>query len=248
MVHASFDMTNVQALVQELLGLIDHATSKIKLVDELAAKVKEIQKGERGEAGQDGITPVKGIHYFDGADGRDGINGVDGETPQLGVHYWTPKHQQQIKQEVLAMVPIPKDGEDAVIDDAVIQNVVDTIKEQKLNIDHISGLRDTIDKLGREASKSGYIHGGGDTVAAGTGVAITTNSQGQRVISVVSSAPTPLTPTGAVNGVNASFVVASRPSSVISDGITYFENSGYTYAALTITLDVPPSQYIRYYA
>ncbi len=54
------------------------------------------------------------------------------------------------------------------------------------------------------------------------------------------------TPTGTVNGVNTVFTVASEPSAVVSDGITYFNGFGYTYAALTITMDIPPSQYIRY--
>lgn len=54
------------------------------------------------------------------------------------------------------------------------------------------------------------------------------------------------TPTGTVNGLNASFGVTARPTSVISDGIQYFEDAGYSYAALIITMDIPPSSYIRY--
>lgn len=59
------------------------------------------------------------------------------------------------------------------------------------------------------------------------------------------SGVTVTTPTGTVNGVNAIFTVTAQPKWVVSDGITYFNGAGYTYAALSITLDVPPSQYIR---
>jgi len=53
------------------------------------------------------------------------------------------------------------------------------------------------------------------------------------------------TPSGTVNSVNASFTVTAEPKWVVSDGITYFANNGYTYAALAITMDIAPSAYIR---
>jgi hypothetical protein len=54
------------------------------------------------------------------------------------------------------------------------------------------------------------------------------------------------TPTGVVNASNAVFGVIADPSSVISDGIVYFEGQGFTYSAPNITLTIPPSEYIRY--
>jgi len=54
-----------------------------------------------------------------------------------------------------------------------------------------------------------------------------------------------VTPTGTVNAVNVTFTVASQPLYVVSDGITYFEGSGYSYSGGVITMEVPPSQYIR---
>lgn len=52
-------------------------------------------------------------------------------------------------------------------------------------------------------------------------------------------------PTGTINGVNQVFTVTAKPLWVVSDGTTYFDANGYTYAALTITMDIPPSSYIR---
>lgn len=53
------------------------------------------------------------------------------------------------------------------------------------------------------------------------------------------------TPTGTVDGVNTVFTVSAQPAYVISDGVTYFSGAGYTYGALTITMNIAPSSYIR---
>lgn len=52
-------------------------------------------------------------------------------------------------------------------------------------------------------------------------------------------------PSGSVNGLNTIFTVTAEPKWVVSDGVVYFNSNGYTYGALTITMDIPPSQYIR---
>lgn len=53
------------------------------------------------------------------------------------------------------------------------------------------------------------------------------------------------TPAGTVDGSNTAFTVTAEPKWVVSDGITYFDGLGYTYAALNITMDIPPSYGIR---
>lgn len=53
------------------------------------------------------------------------------------------------------------------------------------------------------------------------------------------------TPTGTVNASNTAFAVSAEPLYMIADGTTYFDGAGYTYAALTVTFDVPPSQFVR---
>jgi hypothetical protein len=52
-------------------------------------------------------------------------------------------------------------------------------------------------------------------------------------------------PVGTVDGSNTVFTVSNTPKYIISDGITLFENNGYTLAALTITMTVPPQEFIR---
>ena len=53
------------------------------------------------------------------------------------------------------------------------------------------------------------------------------------------------TPTGTVNGSNTSFTVTAVPLFIVSDGIVYFENFGFSITGLAITMTIPPSQYIR---
>ena len=62
-----------------------------------------------------------------------------------------------------------------------------------------------------------------------------------------SGAGVPVTPTGNVNGSNRTFIVTEEPKYVVSDGITYFSGAGYSYSALSITMDIGPSSYIRYF-
>lgn len=53
------------------------------------------------------------------------------------------------------------------------------------------------------------------------------------------------TPTGTVNAVNTVFTVSAEPQWVVADGTTYFDGAGYTYGALTVTMDIPPSASIK---
>ncbi len=174
---------------------------------------------------------------------------------------------ESIFQRLLAKLPKPKDGKNAVIKDEHLRKVAAMVKtdtldydrlldliKEKLTVKDIPGLSGEIASYrnqlaGKQYGKDTWARGGGDTVSAGTNVTITALSDGTKRISASGGgASSPLTPTGTVNAVNTVFGVLSQPASVVSDGITYFEGFGYSYAALNITLDVPPSQFIRYYA
>lgn len=53
------------------------------------------------------------------------------------------------------------------------------------------------------------------------------------------------TPPEAPNAVITTFTVSAEPQWVVADGTTYFDGQGYTYAALQVTMDIPPSATIR---
>ena len=53
------------------------------------------------------------------------------------------------------------------------------------------------------------------------------------------------TPPEVPNGIITDFTASEIPQMVVSDGVSYFSGLGYTYLAGTVTMDIPPSQYIR---
>lgn len=100
---------------------------------------------------------------------------------------------------------------------------------QKLAISAIEGLVEALDEIGKRLKKQVQFYagvGGSTSTSTGTGVTVET-------------------PTGTVDAVNVTFTVSAQPQWVVADGTTYYENAGYTYAALTITMSIAPSQYIR---
>ncbi len=205
-----------------------------------ADRIQNLPPGEKGESiqGEPGVSP----------DVEQIVNTVLSKIP-------TPKDGVSPDPELIASRVVTRikvrDGKDAIIDEnALAEKVVEHIKvNKKLTKEHIGGLDEEISSYRNQmAMKQAGQHGGGDTVTAGSNVTITTDSNGKKVISASTGAAAPLTPTGTVNGSNTVFTVLSEPSSVIADGITYFAGAGYTYLALTITMDTAPSQYIRYYA
>lgn len=249
----------VAELVKKISALHDELTGKVGQADSLLDSVN--QHLDRSHKAVNRLTEVQdGIRFIQGKDGSDGRDGkdadeekmiqrilsairqpIDGETPVVDY--------DRIVSDVRKLIEV-KDGKDATVD---YDRILNDVKE-KLTIDHIPGVRGEMDSYrnqlaGQVYGKDTWARGGGDTVKQGTNITITTNKDGQKVISSTGgSSSTPLTPTGAVNGTNQVFGVVSEPSSVVSDGITYYENHGYTYSALQITMDSPPSEYIRYYA
>lgn len=75
--------------------------------------------------------------------------------------------------------------------------------------------------------------------------AVGTTNSGDWVAATGGSGVSVETPAGSVNSSNVTFTVSATPKWIVADGITYFSGAGYSIAVLTITMDLPPSQYIR---
>lgn len=149
----------------------------------------------------------------------------DGETPS----------DKKLLELILSVMPTPQDGKTPTNDEllAIIKPLIPKIQELKLDgkeiVREINSLpikpefqidASHIKNLPRSTSKSsGMMLGGG-----GFGIQ---------------------TPIGTVNGINTTFTTLSRPTYIIADGITYFENSGYTISGNVITMTSPPASYIR---
>lgn len=176
----------------------------------------ELMKGDNGE---DGYTPIKGVDYFtddelksiidylqstikdgeQGPSGPQGISGKDGRTPIRLIDYWTKEDQTKIVSDVLKQIKPAKDGVSPKIED-IIKLV---LKEIKLP-DTKSFVTET--KLSEFLRRGGF-RGGGDTVEAGTGISISINGNGQKVITNTGASSTTYseTPTGAINSINKAF-------------------------------------------
>lgn len=108
---------------------------------ELEAKETFI-KGDKGDDGytpikgidyfdgKDGYTPIKGVDYFDGVDGQNGRDGQDGYTPRKGIDYFDGQNGKDGYTPVKGVDYFDgqngkdgKDGKDYVITTSDYQNI-----------------------------------------------------------------------------------------------------------------------------
>ena len=224
-----FDEGNV-AILEHLFELEESIDERMPDLDKVLETVKG-KKGDKGEKGDKGDKGERGERGRDGRDGRDGVDGINGKNGLDG------------KDGVDG-----KDGEMGMIDEATIAYLEDKIKQAE---EKIAGIRQsragwgahpltvkdgvtTIDKVTRVINFGNNL----SAVRSADGVVTVNATAGSGGITVE-------TPIGTVNGSNATFTVSDVPQYIVADGITYFDGAGYTYGALSITLDVAPSQYIR---
>ena len=107
--------TDIEKLTQDKLD----ASALPEAINEALAQAKE--SGEfKGNPGEPGYTPVKGIDYFDGQDGKDGytpqkgidyFDGKDGKDGQNGSDYvLTEADKQEIAELTAPLVDVPEGG------------------------------------------------------------------------------------------------------------------------------------------
>ena len=154
--------------------------------------LSEVKKGDKGDKGKDGYTPIKGKDYFDGKDGY---------TPIKGKDYFDGKDGKD-----------GRDGKDTD-EEIIIEKVFELLQsgKKKLSTKHLSDFTDGLEQTLRPIrSLMAGFRGGGDTVVAGTGIAITTNANGNKIISSTGGSGT-----GDVVG----------PSSAVADDIATFDGT-----------------------
>ena len=158
-----------------------------------------------------------------------GPRGPMGAKPVQGINYEIPKNGQMGPKPIAGIdYPIPKDGEQGFAGKdgspdtpQQIANKLNTLTEV-IDKSVIKGLDTFLQNLQRSIREKTKVFGGGG------------------------GASTPKTPVEVVDGIRTEFSVISEPIYVVSDGISYFPNNGYTYSLGRITITIPPSQYIRY--
>ncbi len=187
--------TKADKTIQKFSNKVDN---KLSEVDGVVVGLKKIiTKGDKG----------------------DSIKGDSGYTPKKGIDYFTPAEQKKIIKEIKDSIKLPKDGRDAVLTNEILWGMIEKLpKGKRFKMEHVDGLDQTLSALRNLAARGG-VRGGGDTIAAGSNVTITTDSVGRKVIASSGGAGSGFqAPTsGAVDGSNTVFVWATAPKAIVVD-------------------------------
>lgn len=253
--QAILELKKNAAHMKLAMDLIDIHQKFIKKLDETNDTInkKTGPKGEKGDQGPQGI-PGK-----NGEPGKDGEHGKDGNSLNF----------DEVISNVLGKIKMPEDGKpgkDAVITKdhitkiakiaakhvnipdvplldpmKVIEQIQNLPEGKRISTKHIDGLEQTLRAFKSQMDR-GYLHGGGDTVIAGTGIVITKNANGNKIISAPNAGGTwtqdaILTRT---NGTN--YNLPSTPLSVLFlylNGQKILQNIDYTRSGSAITMTSP---------
>lgn len=208
--------------------------------------------------------------------------GDKGDMPVAGVDYPIPENGQSVDHakvvnDVLAKIPPPQKGQDAKVDydkvarlaarlikpkevdhAAIADSVVELLVKgkKKLHVKHLDGFAEGLEQtMAPIRSLAAGFRGGGDTVAAGSNVTITSVNGVKTISSSGGSGFTQLTATETPNGVLTVFTFAlasAQPSFIISDGVWMEATAqdstvNWTWNNVTkkATMTIPPASAIK---
>lgn len=214
-------------------------------------------KGEKGEKGDIGLKGDKGDKGEKGDTGADStVPGPKGEKGDTG-----SKGDKGEKGED-STVPGPKgdkgekgrDGSPDTPED--IEKKILTLKKSWIPIDMINGDFNT--KVRQPVIVPGNRPLDVKVNGVSFGIAREINFVGNAISAEIingvvtvtvsdsgGSGFTKETPVGDVDEVNTTFTVTTTPVYIVIDGATYFEGAGYSIVGLTLTTDIPPTNFIR---
>jgi hypothetical protein len=165
-------------------------------------------------------TPVKGKDYVDGKN----YVLTDSDKKDIAKSIKVPVVDKIIeKTEVIREIP-------SVIKDVVTKKQLDEITKGILDgMVKVDGRIKAIDQRWGGKGLSRVSH---DSTLSGDG----TTSSPLTVVGGSGGTVAVETPSGTINGTNATFTVLNTPKWITINGITYYENDGYTLSGLTITI------------
>lgn len=206
-------------------------TKRLQELDAAIARVTTLSQGKKGEPGKtprvdyNVLATVLKKHLKTPEDGKDAvvdyekiISGVVARMPKPKVNTPAVDHGYII-EEVSKKVKAPEIDPMSIID-----MIMKLPKGKGLATKHIDGLEQTMQAYKNQLGR-GYLHGGGDTIRAGTGISIGVNTDGTKTIN--STGGTTIysdTLIGTINGSNKVFTVANIITSALA---LYLANSIY---------------------
>lgn len=246
--------TNAGAL--HLIQLHKALSGKLQEANDVIANARQAVKVAKGEPGK---TPQKGIDYLTPAEikvfadylvsrikiPKDGDKGEPGKDGMVDM--------DALAAKILKKIPPPIPGKDAVVNiDAIIKQIASRPKGKRLKLSEIDGWQETEEKFLDTVRRTGqaYLHGGGDTVVAGTNITILPGPNGTKIINSSGGSSggglTELTATGLVNSSNQVFTFTTLPTYIVADGLWFKAkdsngNNQWTNSGTTVTMVNPPS-------
>lgn len=244
--------------------LLKIATDLLKIHQDFLAKTKELDdmvnkrvgpKGDKGDS-------IRGPQGLPGKDGktisiesvvREVMNlipipkdGMDGITPIKGVHYFTEKDIKDITNSIKSELSSTKEE---ITPESILSLFTNHPKGKQLS-DFVDGFEQTIHSRFHQLAR-GYLHGGGDTLVAGSGITLTSNPSGTKTITSTGGGQLFENPlSGAVDGTNGIYTFTHNPVYVIADNQIYFPGTagGPTVTGAgpyTVTLQFFPTSYVK---
>jgi hypothetical protein len=182
----------------------------------------------------------KASSITNGKDGRDGTNGTNGkdgspDTPaQVRDKLESLEDEERLDVSAIKGLDNYEELKTAIAEGKSVSVVTSPSRGIFLYIDGV---------------KKGIISN--MNLVAGTGMSIAYSKvNGQDTLTFNSSGGpgggiTVETPPETPDAVTTVFTVSDEPQWVVADGTTYFDGKGYSYAALQVTMEIPPSASIR---
>jgi hypothetical protein len=222
-------------IVNKLRGKHGHTPTEAELLDLITPLIPKVQDGKTPSKEEllklivplipkvkDGMTPVKGKHYFTDDEIKYWLERI---TPIKGKHYFDGKDGRP-----------GRPGKDAIMPDlralaTTAINLLETFEgDDRLDVKAIKN----IEKLIRKIVSQEWNYGGPGVIFHDTSL-VGDGSPGAP-LKVVGGGVHFETPVGVLDGVNVNFVVANTPKAVILNQQTYFQDDGYTFNSITMTI------------
>jgi hypothetical protein len=245
--------SDLQQLKQRLLEVESVAQSHVESLQQELERIQSIQKGDKGEQGEPGdfvagdpgekgdppskqelLSLIKPL-IPSPVPGPKGDEGKPGKNPD----------PTEVMRLVLTKLPLFKGTPETPEID--VAEIISAITKKKLSISSIEGLRELLSSLQGRVSGA-YLHGGGDTVKAGTNITLTRNADGTTTITAAGGGGfSTLTATETPNGSRTAFTFAAavaQPTYLVVDNVWMKAVSkagtvNWTWAGTTATLSVP---------
>lgn len=217
----------------------------------IAEHISKVKQGDPGTpADEDAILERLKLHIPEPIDTKKLQKDILAQVPKIDTNKLTNQILKAIPQNKASLKIIQ---EQFTVDPlTVVEKIMELAKQGKFKLkkENIDGLEQTMEAFNSQLGR-GYLHGGGDTVAAGTNITLTRNANGTTTISSTGgSGFTKLDTASTVDGSNQSFIfltATAKPSLVVVDGIqlTALDNNGATQwswnsGTKTVTLSTPP--------